>query len=376
MVHLLALSGAFFAAIAACLFTPGAILQRFAVGSISTNPDCYVGQLGVYESTYKPECIGSTSMGFTSATTNFWPLIPPQNAYGGASPGGVPADIEMLGLSGTPFTNCTGYMIASFTNVSLTLGRLEFVTNSYTVTSSGGTIPTIPQDLSDLLPDTVTPTYCRGVNFPTCFNLMVSETSPADPRYAALVTANGIMNGRCLPYGKAPTRTSCFGGYWFWDTLFVGFSVSSDETSAQVIAHITEQCLDGNKNIDGVKQAQNMVYAALVFIWIGFLLAVAAAFIKNRFVHVAPLIFNLVATILFIVGLVKVAGTPMYASVGAACEGGDVCYETSVARSLAIAGVTFGFLAAVISLLSIFICAPPSSSEQPTEKATTDLTEV
>jgi hypothetical protein len=82
-------------------------------GSAAASVKCGVAQVGVFTSTYEPECAQLPGVRESVATTALWPLFPAQTSFGGGSV----AEARLVGLGSTPFTTCDAYMPLSVEQV-------------------------------------------------------------------------------------------------------------------------------------------------------------------------------------------------------------------------------------------------------------------
>jgi len=377
-INKLAAVGVVVTALTASLLTSSAITRKVAVGAqesytdaSGSNVSCVVGELGEFKSNYSPDCNGSPGAAFTSGTTNFWPVIPAQNSFGNASPEGMPATFKALGLSGAPFTTCDPYMNISYGEVSKTLNYAFGAADASLNALSNGCVSMIPEDFSQVLNLTATTcgalgAACTGLNTFQCVAVLNKIGLPGDlgQQIAAL---NGLINGVCLAAG-ATTRTACAGGWWFWTSIFTGFKITNPSMSVSDFVALTiGQCDDGNKNQDSIDFAQNCVIAGMVFTWVAFVAGIGSLIMNIRFAHFAPAVFNLLAAVLFLVGLFRVYNAPVYANVGVACPDNQVCYNSGVSMNLALAGIACGAASAIIFFLSVFLCSPVSQKEEKVE---------
>jgi hypothetical protein len=103
------------------LVVVGAVLLSASVGTIqvaSANVEsgqgasCNVGQLGVFQSTYSPECAKLPGTSFKSNTLDYWPLFPAQTSFAS------PLFVSSLGVGASPFTTCDEYIPEAAQNAS------------------------------------------------------------------------------------------------------------------------------------------------------------------------------------------------------------------------------------------------------------------
>jgi len=210
MVHLLASTGVAATIIAAALLTSASVKQQVAVASIQnysnvnvSNVECTVANIGVFESTYTPECSNFPGTKFTSETTEFWPVFPAQNSYGAFGPGGMPDDFKLVNLTGEEFTYCIDYMTRSYSNVSYVANAAFAGLTSAGITFdmiSNGCIADLPSSLVEplALPDNGTDcgliTNCTGMSFAECTYVMYEEFDE-DPMIYQLVD---LLNNKCV----------------------------------------------------------------------------------------------------------------------------------------------------------------------------------
>jgi hypothetical protein len=111
-----AVAGAALMAIAASLFSAGLGMRHVAKATANANATssatCEIANLGVFKSSYMPECAGKPGTAMTVDTLEFWPLFPAQNRFGQLSA------VAEFGVGSTPFTNCDDY-------ISLTAAQLQ-----------------------------------------------------------------------------------------------------------------------------------------------------------------------------------------------------------------------------------------------------------
>ena len=102
-----AVAGAVLVATAASLYSASLGMQHVAIANAATsngNATCEIATLGVFRSTYMPECAGLPGTAMTVDTLQFWPLFPAQNRFGQVS------EVAAFGVGSTPFTNCENYI--------------------------------------------------------------------------------------------------------------------------------------------------------------------------------------------------------------------------------------------------------------------------
>jgi hypothetical protein len=113
-----AVAGAVLVATAASLYSASLGMQHVATAKSATsatsdgNATCEIATLGVFRSSYMPECAGLPGTAMTVDTLQFWPLFPAQNRFGQVS------EVAAFGVGSTPFTNCDDY-------ISLTAAQLQ-----------------------------------------------------------------------------------------------------------------------------------------------------------------------------------------------------------------------------------------------------------
>lgn len=103
------------------LVVVGAVLLSASVGTIqvasanvesANGASCNVGQLGVFQSTYSPECAKLPGTAFKSNTLDYWPLFPAQTSFAS------PLFVSSLGVGSSPFTTCDEYIPEAAQNAS------------------------------------------------------------------------------------------------------------------------------------------------------------------------------------------------------------------------------------------------------------------
>lgn len=112
----LTIFGTGLALVGAALFSVSSSLQQVAsaqqqISNANANKTCVVGTVGVFQSSYSPECAGLPGSEMNVDTVNYWPLFPAQNRYGQIK------EASLVGLGSTPFTNCSSYMPLSIEQV-------------------------------------------------------------------------------------------------------------------------------------------------------------------------------------------------------------------------------------------------------------------
>jgi hypothetical protein len=126
-----AVAGAALVATAASLYSAGLGMQHIAMATANVNATssatCEIAKLGVFKSSYMPECAGLPGTAMTIDTLEFWPLFPAQNRFGQIS------QVAVFGVGSTPFTNCDDY-------ISLTAAQLQ-----------AGGVAQISKGLSDMV---------------------------------------------------------------------------------------------------------------------------------------------------------------------------------------------------------------------------------
>jgi len=91
------------------------ILTKWVIANIEgADPACQIGELGLYQAKYTPECTQNGARdpelpgsSFTGSTLSFFPLFPAQEEFGGAEDGTF---FERFNVSIPEFTNCDDYL--------------------------------------------------------------------------------------------------------------------------------------------------------------------------------------------------------------------------------------------------------------------------
>mmetsp|Transcript_26021 Transcript_26021/g.56576 ORF Transcript_26021/g.56576 Transcript_26021/m.56576 type:complete len:545 (-) Transcript_26021:46-1680(-) len=200
----------------------------------------------------------------------------------------------------------------------------------------------------------------------------------ASTKYAALCKAQGLNTPNSC-YSTSPMAfaltVQVFNGFYSklddWiKANAAAIPVASQETQDSFVQELIVQCKNNDKDLDAIDFAQSLMIACLVFAWLAFVLGAMFSFVGHAKLPIVSGLCALLAAILSIVGLLRIANAPIYSLIGGECADGATCYTDGVAKTLAIAGIAVAAAACILYIVSAFCClAKGTPADEQVEEA-------